>query len=1371
MLKFVILLIIFLLGSADVYAVCSSPAGKAGAREWFASEKKLKYCNDTTWVTMQSGGIDLAATISGTAFANFSGATNVSVSGTYAYVVGSQRFSIVDITDRQSPVILKTIEDSNLGSNTASYGNYVYISGNGTNRIYTIDVTDKNNPVNLGFVSHANLAGISAMEVSGNYLYVGATSRLTIVDLTTPSAPAYSGSVLDATRLNGNKDLAFTGNHVIVSAVSYNGITAVDVTSKTTPSVTGYINGISGASSVVVNGDYAYVTRPASNRIVVVNISNKATPSISLSITDNAKLAGVRDLAIKDNRLYAAGIGTYPSSSLVTYDVTSAATPVYYGDNSQGDGYNPFSLYIRDDTMVALSNAGGSMMFVFDLTAKPVLESEQAYYYRGPPTNLVDLSVSGTLAVALDSNEKLYVFDVTTPSSFVALGEISMPNGNFTRGSAALAFDGYYAYVTESSNRRIFVVDVGSNPSQPTIVGTVAENSNLIGITGVDIVGDYLFVVGSSGMSIVNVTTKTNPSITSFYSALFGKYIKVKGNYAYVSTSFMNSIDVYSVVDKVNPALVGSYNDFTYSSNAGAIDILGNYLYFPATNRFTVLNISTPNTPTLASSLYNTMHFSSVVQVKIVSSTAYLLGQKLVTISLTNPASPTYTNNVTTDSTIGFAALGATTAGVFTGTTTGFRSYSTASAPVLLKTSSSQIGNVGGVSASGNYAFVTTLNALISFDISSPASPVAVSTLNDDIKLLNVRRHAASGTRLFAVGSGYITALDVSTPTSPTLSGYLSDGANLPSAKTIKIVGNYAYVGGDKVTTLDITGTNPVRIHTLSHARINGCNDMAQVGNYLYLTCENTGSFVVVSIANPVAPAVVGSFQDYSYIAQLEDSMIVSNNMAYIAIKNDYPTMRIDVSNPAAPVMLDELGWWCSVLLPSSNQDRYFCEEDDKIFTMDVSNRYAEESVKDIPVSAGGTFEEGVISGNLLISFVQGGLHISSVADSATASRKARLGGDKPLNEARGIDIVGNIAYVITKNNYLNIFDVSDITSATLMSSTFLSDYSHAYVDPYEIVVSGNYAYIAGNEDNGIGVYNISNLAKPVRVANFWSGVSMVDVTYLKVVGTKLFATGNRLQAMDISNPAAPIWGDYSAAGLSGPKGFDVSGNYAFVCATNRLTPVNISNYASLSISNSLLDSTRFAGCKNVVVSGTLAFVTASTNGYLSVVNIATPTSMTLLGSIQSTASFGSGSSYYDIALSGTTVVVANSNLLTTIDVSTPASPTIIDTFPVTGNQGFTKIVGHQIFAAQETNDIIGVYNLGVPLQMGSCSKAGQLEYDFTYNAFKVCNGAIFNALTLPGSGGTACNTPYGAIGAMDYHSPTNKLRYCDGANWIQIGP
>lgn len=58
--------LLIIIGMAPVaYAACASPAGVAGQLQWIAASAAVKYCNGTTWVTLNNTNTGLTCSVAG----------------------------------------------------------------------------------------------------------------------------------------------------------------------------------------------------------------------------------------------------------------------------------------------------------------------------------------------------------------------------------------------------------------------------------------------------------------------------------------------------------------------------------------------------------------------------------------------------------------------------------------------------------------------------------------------------------------------------------------------------------------------------------------------------------------------------------------------------------------------------------------------------------------------------------------------------------------------------------------------------------------------------------------------------------------------------------------------------------------------------------------------------------------------------------------------------------------------------------------------------------------------------------------------------------------------------------------------------------
>ncbi|MBI2625724.1 hypothetical protein HYW68_01590, partial [Candidatus Parcubacteria bacterium] len=222
---------------------------------------------------------------------NLSSAQYVFVSGRYAYVAaqGGNRFTVVDVSNPTSPIVVGSVNDAtNLNSPTSVFvsGRYVYVSANTGNRLTVVDVSNPSSPTVVGSVNDAtNLAGARSVFVSGRYAYVAAYSgkRLTVVDVSNPASPTVTGSVNDATNLNGPYSVYVSGRYAYVAAQDGNRFTAVDVSTPASPTVVGSVydaTNLSAPYSVFVSGRYAYAAAGNGNRLTIVELPGLDVPTV-----------------------------------------------------------------------------------------------------------------------------------------------------------------------------------------------------------------------------------------------------------------------------------------------------------------------------------------------------------------------------------------------------------------------------------------------------------------------------------------------------------------------------------------------------------------------------------------------------------------------------------------------------------------------------------------------------------------------------------------------------------------------------------------------------------------------------------------------------------------------------------------------------------------------------------------------------------------------------------------------------------------------------------------------------------------------------------------------------------------------------------
>jgi hypothetical protein len=282
--------------------------------------------------------------------------------------------------------------------------------------------------------------------------------------------------------------------------------------------------------------------------------------------------------------------------------------------------------------------------------------------------------------------------------------------------------------------------------------------------------------------------------------------------------------------------------------------------------------------------------------------------------------------------------------------------------------------------------------------------------------------------------------------------------------------------------------------------------------------------------------------------------------------------------------------------------------------------------------------------------------------------------GSVPTNPASSIVVAGNYAYVLgySLNNTLNIYDVSNPTSPTLVKSVA------TYPGPRALAVSGNYAYVTSAASRMLEVFDVSNPTNPIVTNRISTGYEPVSIA---VSGNRAYVvnqTDNTLYIYDVSSPQNGLTRLGSIATHSGPSSVAVSGNHAFV--VNRgggvyfLQSFDVSNPAA-PIARRYVE-TGFDPI-SVTVSGNYAYVTHhEDHGPLQIFNISNPAAPTYVN-----ANIPTGSLPFSTAISGPYAFVAcSTGYLQLLDIGNPIAPRFLESLrigstysvAVSGNYAYT---------------------------------------------------------------------------------------------------
>ena len=240
------------------------------------------------------------------------------------------------------------------------------------------------------------------------------------------------------------------------------------------------------------------------------------------------------------------------------------------------------------------------------------------------------------------------------------------------------------------------------------------------------------------------------------------------------------------------------------------------------------------------------------------------------------------------------------------------------------------------IAVSGRYAYVVSNNGdagkknFAVVDISNPGAPAVVGSINDDTNLYNAYTVAVSGRYAYVVsdnaavaGKKEFTVIDISNPAAPAVVGTIDDDVNLYLALSVTVSGRYAYVvsnnaavaGKKEFTVIDISNpAAPSVVGTIDDdTGLYKAASIAVSGRYAYVVNSDATAgkknFAVVDISNPTAPSVVGSIDDDTNL-YLANSIAVSGHYAYVANSGSGSPKNfavVDIGTPASPVVVGSI--------------------------------------------------------------------------------------------------------------------------------------------------------------------------------------------------------------------------------------------------------------------------------------------------------------------------------------------------------------------------------------------------------------------------------------------------------------------------------
>ncbi len=664
--------------------------------------------------------------------------------------------------------------------------------------------------------------------------------------------------------------LAQSGNQAIEPATSTRGydFTSVRVLSNGQGSLS---QQLAAPSSVFVatkgSKTYAYVTAGGNNALEVVDVSIPAAPKHAGSISHGVGGAKLLDpSAVTVNGDYA-----YVTSSccdaLEIVNISDPTKPRHAGSISDGQGG-------------AVLNNPVAVKVVTSPSDRRVYAYVVSSFYAEDKLSLTIIDVTNP-AVPVFKGKFLYSKDV----EYTTFGENS------------LAVVGNYAYLCNNVDG-VLVVDV-SDPASPRLIKSVIDASRLMDSMDLIMVDQYAYVMGSysSRLTILDMSNPASPSIVGSISHAYlrdyATSLAVFSNngvrYAYAG-AFSAGETIRPVIFNVSnprvPVVINVTNDSVKGliEDCSSLKIIGNYAYIAdrENNALNILQVCTPATssqsvsytPRPVGSIRNGTggpKFFSPTCLDVINNRVYVgsFYDGLGILSVTEPA--------------GLQNMGSLNNNLLIGNTS--------------------------LAAVGNRLYMSNDNCLTTVDMSNPARPYIIRSLNYSwvtnypLSTLYVvdGQYAYVMTETEGPGTLSIINLNQNTLQGKLTNSFFSEITGMSLVRKGALT--YAYMSSyDRLLIVDVTNpASPIyKKSIMRNQSLESFDSLIVLDNYVYVVSIASGKLAVFSIINdPLNPTLIKTYQSPGTMYQT----IRVGDAKQFYVLADNALIMFDASVPGVPAI------------------------------------------------------------------------------------------------------------------------------------------------------------------------------------------------------------------------------------------------------------------------------------------------------------------------------------------------------------------------------------------------------------------------------------------------------------------------------------
>jgi len=552
------------------------------------------------------------------------------------------------------------------------------------------------------------------------------------------------------------------------------------------------------------------------------------------------------------------------------------------------------------------------------------------------------------------------------------------------------------SYAYLAMNAGLKIIDI-SNPSVPVEVSKL--HLELMWDWDVEVEGDYAYLVDYYGLKIINISNPADPSLVSRCDTPehTAYDVALAGDYAVVALR-SNGIILIDISNPYYPHLAGSYDP---PGDARNVEVRDNLVYVASHNGgLQIVDITDPNAPDSVGAL-DGIGYAQEVALK--DNVAYLacLSYGMQAVNIADPAHPALLNTYPAAHNFSQIKIKDTVAYV-AGDIEGAIAINIANPLALSLMGSIEV--IGKITTAEPFVFVTDYyNELTLLNFDNPASPAIEGVFATPGF---GRQFAVRDNLVYSVSSSGLSVIDITNPQEPYLKGLAGDIIGYD----LEVVDTIAYVSNTDSVLRIVSIADPQAPYLIDTVQSVGyCYNVVSDGQYAYLTTWQDG-LVVVNVANPQAAFIAAKYMEWG-------------RSGYMEMVGDF-----------------------------------LFQED--VLILDVTDRLNPSVVGNYQ-GYGNTGDAAIV--DTLVYLASGDSELMygwlKIVNIAAPEIPVEVGTFTITNECLGVASDGNVACV-TDYASLQVLDVSDPTTPTLLAGTGGPGFTGVEMDGSYIYVAGGYGFM-----------------------------------------------------------------------------------------------------------------------------------------------------------------------------------------------------------------------------------------------------------------------------------------------------------------------